>query len=68
VAAELGYPVRTLYHAYYGEANNYIFEILPLQKSEKREATNITAMVSLIHAFAINWLYEPLTYLPYFNI
>lgn len=27
VAAELGYPVRTVLHAFYGDANNYIFEI-----------------------------------------
>jgi release factor glutamine methyltransferase len=31
VAAELGFPVRTVLHAYYGEANNYIFEIRPPQ-------------------------------------
>jgi release factor glutamine methyltransferase len=30
VAAELGFPVETLLHAYYGNANNYIFEIRPL--------------------------------------
>jgi release factor glutamine methyltransferase len=35
VAAELGYPVRTLLHAYYGEANNYIFEIRPLQNASE---------------------------------
>ena len=29
VATELGYPAKTLLHAYYGEANNYIFEIRP---------------------------------------
>lgn len=34
VAAELGYPVRTLLHEYYGEANNYIFEIRPRQREE----------------------------------
>jgi release factor glutamine methyltransferase len=33
VAAELGYPVRILLHAYYGGANNYIFEIRPLQRA-----------------------------------
>ncbi|TNF98972.1 MAG: class I SAM-dependent methyltransferase [Gammaproteobacteria bacterium] len=33
VASELGYPVRMLYHAYYGMANNYIFEITPLQQT-----------------------------------
>ncbi|MEZ5540424.1 MAG: class I SAM-dependent methyltransferase [Pseudomonadota bacterium] len=27
VASALGYPVRTIFHAYYGNANNYIFEI-----------------------------------------
>lgn len=29
VAAELGFPVRELMHAYYAGANNYIFEIKP---------------------------------------
>jgi len=29
VAVELGFPVRTVLHAYYGQANNYIFEIRP---------------------------------------
>jgi len=33
VAAELGYPVSVLLDAYYGDANNYIFEIRPLQKA-----------------------------------
>jgi release factor glutamine methyltransferase len=34
VATELCFPVRTLLHAYYGGANNYIYEIRPLgQKS-----------------------------------
>jgi release factor glutamine methyltransferase len=37
VAAELGYPVRTLLQAYYGDANNYIFEIRPLQKAASRD-------------------------------
>ena len=32
VAAELGYPVSVLLDEYYGEANNYIYEIRPLQK------------------------------------
>ena len=32
VAAELGFPARTVYHAYYGMANNYIVEIIPRQK------------------------------------
>jgi release factor glutamine methyltransferase len=34
VAAELGYPVKVLLHEYYGEANNYIFEIHPLHRAE----------------------------------
>lgn len=29
VAEELGYPIVTLLHEFYGEANNYIFEIRP---------------------------------------
>ncbi|MCA9214763.1 MAG: class I SAM-dependent methyltransferase [Planctomycetales bacterium] len=29
VARELGYPIKTLLHKYYGEANNYVFEIRP---------------------------------------
>jgi release factor glutamine methyltransferase len=29
VARELGYPVQTLLHKYYGEANNFVFEIRP---------------------------------------
>lgn len=29
VARELGLPVKTLFHAFYGGANNYIFEIRP---------------------------------------
>jgi glycosyltransferase involved in cell wall biosynthesis/SAM-dependent methyltransferase len=29
VAEEFGYPVTTLLHAYYNDANNYIFEIRP---------------------------------------
>lgn len=33
VAAELGYPVRVLLDEYYGEANNYIYEIRPLHPS-----------------------------------
>jgi release factor glutamine methyltransferase len=33
VADELGYPVETLLHAYYGEANNYIYEIRPQRKA-----------------------------------
>jgi release factor glutamine methyltransferase len=32
VAAELCYPVRVLLHEYYGEANNYIYEICPQKK------------------------------------
>jgi release factor glutamine methyltransferase len=32
VAGELGYPVRVLLDEYYGGANNYIYEIRPLQK------------------------------------
>jgi release factor glutamine methyltransferase len=32
VAAELGFPVKTLLHAYYGDANNFIYEIRPLHK------------------------------------
>ena len=34
VAAELCYPVKVLLHEYYGEANNYIFEIHPLHRAE----------------------------------
>ena len=30
VARELGYAVDTLLHAFYGNANNYIFEIKPI--------------------------------------
>ena len=37
VAEELGYPVKTLLHAYYGEANNYIFEIRPTTRLAKGE-------------------------------
>lgn len=37
VAAELGFPARTLYEAYYGMANNYIFEIIPRQKPASRK-------------------------------
>lgn len=33
VAAELGFPVRVLLDKYYGNANNYIYEIRPLQKA-----------------------------------
>jgi release factor glutamine methyltransferase len=33
VAVELGFPVRTLYHAYYGMANNYIYEISPARQA-----------------------------------
>ena len=33
VAEELGFPVRTLLHAFYGGANNYIFEIRPRRSS-----------------------------------
>jgi glycosyltransferase involved in cell wall biosynthesis/SAM-dependent methyltransferase len=29
IAQELGYPVRTLLHAYYNESNNFIYEIRP---------------------------------------
>ena len=37
VAHELGYPVRTVYHAYYGMANNYIYEIIPRQGTVSRQ-------------------------------
>ena len=37
VAAELGFPVRILLHAYYGGANNYIFEIRPLPRAASLE-------------------------------
>lgn len=33
VAHELGFPVRTVLHAYYGEANNFIFEIRPTESA-----------------------------------
>jgi release factor glutamine methyltransferase len=33
VAGELGYPVRVLLDEHYGGANNYIYEIRPLQKA-----------------------------------
>ncbi len=63
VAAELGLPVRTAYHAYYGKANNYIFEILPAQKTEQRGGMNIEAPVTFLHVFAMDWVNEPLTFL-----
>jgi release factor glutamine methyltransferase len=33
VAEELGYPVATLLHLYYNEANNYIYEIRPARRA-----------------------------------
>jgi hypothetical protein len=37
VAAGLGFPVRILLHAYYGDANNYIYEIHSLEKTSPAE-------------------------------
>jgi hypothetical protein len=38
VADELGYPVRVLLDEYYGGANNYIYEIRPLQRVASPDA------------------------------
>jgi release factor glutamine methyltransferase len=45
VAAELGYPVETLLHAYYGGANNYIYEIRPRQKVAATSLFLVSAML-----------------------
>ena len=45
VADELGYPVETLLHAYYGGANNYIYEIRPQQKSANTSMLIVPAML-----------------------
>ena len=48
IAAELGYPVTVLLDKYYGGANNYIYEIRPLQP-----ASGINTVVSLFLALSI---------------
>ena len=60
VAAELGYPVETLLHAYYGGANNYIYEIRPQQKSADTSMLIAPAMLLLVGVIAKSYCLEPL--------
>jgi release factor glutamine methyltransferase len=53
VAAELGYPVTVLLDKYYGEANNYIYEIRPLQKEAGKVESFGTLM--LLGALIAEW-------------
>jgi release factor glutamine methyltransferase len=55
VAAELGYPVRTLLHAYYGDANNYIFEIRPLEKMAVSPSPGLYVLPWLLCALCAEW-------------
>jgi hypothetical protein len=49
VAADLGYPVETLLHAYYGGANNYIYEIRPQRKA-------VDTSMFIVPAMLLGWL------------
>jgi release factor glutamine methyltransferase len=49
VAVDLGYPVETLLHAYYGGANNYIYEIRPQRKA-------VDTSMFIVPAMLLGWL------------
>jgi hypothetical protein len=68
VAAELGHPVRTLYHACYGAANNCIFEIVPVQKAAQPVSRKVAASVFLLPVVFLDWLYDSLAYLTYLSM
>ncbi len=53
VAAELGYPVRVLLDKYYGEANNYIYEIRPLQEAAGKP--EVVVPLTVLGALVVEW-------------